>query len=64
MTKKCSRVIIQQQQNRNSMKYTLITSKGRIYMFFLHTVALQFQQAYGGVVFSQQELQQAELVAE
>jgi hypothetical protein len=46
------------------MQYTLITSKGRIYVFFLRTVALQFQQAYGGVVFSQQELQQATTVAE
>jgi hypothetical protein len=46
------------------MQYTLITSTGRIYVFFLRIVALQFQQAYGGVVFSQQELQQAKSVVE
>jgi hypothetical protein len=46
------------------MQYTLITGQGRIYVFFLRTVALQFQQVYGGVVFLQQELQQAKLIAE
>jgi len=38
------------------MQYTLITGTGKVYTFFLKAVALQFQQAYGGVVFSQQEL--------
>lgn len=38
------------------MSYTLITQKGRIFTFFLRTVAEQFQQAYGGVVFDQQIL--------
>ena len=38
------------------MQYTLITGNGKVYTFFLKAVALQFQQAYGGVVFSQQEL--------
>lgn len=38
------------------MKYTLITSKGKVYTFFLKTVADTYQQAYGGVVFTQQVL--------
>ena len=46
------------------MLYTLITSKGKVYTFFLRAVAEQFQQAYGGVVFSQQELEQQDLVAQ
>jgi hypothetical protein len=43
------------------MQYTLITSQGRVYVFFLQAVAEQFQQAYGGVVFSQQSLGSADL---
>ena len=46
------------------MQYTLITSKGKVYTFFLRAVAEQWQKAYGGVVFSQQELEQQELVAQ
>lgn len=38
------------------MKYTLITSNGKVLTFFLKVVAEQFQQAYGGVVFTQQVL--------
>jgi hypothetical protein len=38
------------------MGYTLITNKGRVFTFFLRSVAEQFQQAYGGVVFDQQIL--------
>jgi hypothetical protein len=34
------------------MQYTLITGKGKVYTFFVRAVAEQFQQAYGGVVFS------------
>jgi len=30
------------------MKYTLITTNGRVLTFFLKSVALTFQQAYGG----------------
>lgn len=30
------------------MKYTLITSNGKVLTFFLRTVAETFQQAYGG----------------
>jgi hypothetical protein len=32
------------------MKYTLITSKGKVLTFFLKVVADTFQQAYGGVI--------------
>jgi hypothetical protein len=32
------------------MQYTLISSKGRIYTFFLKTVAETFQAAYGGTL--------------
>lgn len=38
------------------MKYTLITSNGKVLTFFIREVAEQFQSAYGGVVFSQQVL--------
>jgi hypothetical protein len=38
------------------MGYTLITRQGRVLTFFLRSVADQFQQAYGGVVFDQQIL--------
>jgi hypothetical protein len=43
------------------MQYTLISKTGRVYVFFLRTVAEQFQQAYGGVVVSQQMLATADL---
>jgi hypothetical protein len=32
------------------MKYTLITSNGKVYTFFIQALALQFQQAYGGTI--------------
>jgi len=38
------------------MKYTLITSKGKVYTFFIRAVADNFQAAYGGVVITQQIL--------
>jgi hypothetical protein len=44
------------------MKYTLITRNGKVLTFFIKTVAEQFQQAYGGVVFTQQVLEVAETV--
>lgn len=40
------------------MQYTLITGKGKVYTFFIRAVAEQFQMAYGGVVISQQILEQ------
>jgi hypothetical protein len=43
------------------MQYTLITGSGKVYTFFIRAVAEQWQQAYGGVVFSQQELEQQEM---
>ena len=32
------------------MQYTLISSNGKVYTFFLRAVAELYQQAYGGVV--------------
>jgi len=42
------------------MKYTLITSNGKVLTFFLQVVAEQFQAAYGGVVITQQVLETQE----
>lgn len=39
------------------MKYTLITANGKVLTFFIKTVAEQFQQAYGGVVFTPRVLE-------
>lgn len=46
------------------MQYTLITGKGKVYTFFIRAVAEQFQQAYGGVVFTQQVLQTGKTFAQ
>jgi len=46
------------------MQYTLITGKGKVYTFFIRAVAEQFRQAYGGVVISQQILEQSQTVAQ
>jgi hypothetical protein len=40
------------------MKFTLITPTGRVYTFFLGVVAKQFQQAYGGIIVTNQVLAQ------
>jgi hypothetical protein len=32
------------------MKYTLITSKGKVYTFFVLAVAETYQKAYGGKI--------------
>lgn len=40
------------------MKYTLIASNGKVFTFFLKAVAETFQKAYGGVVITQQILEQ------
>lgn len=32
------------------MNFTLITSKGKVYTFFIKAVAETYQQAYGGVI--------------
>jgi hypothetical protein len=34
------------------MQYTLITATGRVYTFYVKTLAEQYQQAYGGQVFT------------
>jgi hypothetical protein len=47
-----------------TMQYTLITGKGKVYTFFIRAVAEQFQQAYGGVVITQQILQNQQVVAQ
>ena len=39
-------------------EYTLITSTGRVLLFSVKACADLYQQAYGGVVFSQQVLDQ------
>lgn len=32
------------------MNYTVITTKGRVFTFFIKEVAETYQQAYGGVI--------------
>ena len=34
------------------MNYTLITSKGKIYTFYIKSVAEMYQRAYGGNLFT------------
>ena len=36
------------------MKTTLITSTGRVYTFFVMALAIQYQQAYGGTIVTDQ----------
>jgi len=38
------------------MKYTLITGNGKVFTFFLKAVAVTFQQAYGGVIVTNEVL--------
>jgi hypothetical protein len=38
------------------MQYTLITMTGRVYTFFVLAVAETYQQAYGGVIVSDEIL--------
>lgn len=44
------------------MQYTLITKSGKILTFFIKATADLYQQAYGGVVITQQIFQQEETV--
>ena len=44
------------------MKYTLITSKGKVYTFYVKAVAETYQQAYGGTLFDNSVVQTAEVV--
>jgi hypothetical protein len=39
------------------MQYTLISGNGKVYTFYLRAVAETYQQAYGGVVVTQQVLE-------
>jgi hypothetical protein len=39
------------------MQYTLIASNGKVYTFFLKSVAELYQQCYGGVVITPQVLE-------
>lgn len=38
------------------MQYTLISDNGKVYTFYIRAVAETYQQAYGGVVITQQVL--------
>lgn len=38
------------------MKYTLVTSKGKVFTFFIKAVAETFQQAYGGTIITNEIL--------
>lgn len=38
------------------MKYTLITSKGKVYTFFIKAVADTYAQAFGGTVITEEIL--------
>ena len=40
------------------MKFTLITSNGKVFTFFVKAVAETYQQAFGGVVITQQILEE------
>ena len=40
------------------MKYTLITQKGKVLTFFIKSVAETYQQAYGGVIVTNEILNQ------
>ena len=46
------------------MRYTLITSKGRIMCFYVESVATMYQRLHGGVVITQQVLEELDNVAE
>jgi hypothetical protein len=39
------------------MQYTLIAGNGKVYTFFLQSVAELYQQCYGGVVITPQVLE-------
>ena len=44
------------------MRYTLITRSGKVLTFTIKACAEQFQLAYGGVLFTNQILEQLETV--
>jgi hypothetical protein len=43
------------------MNYTLITSKGKVYTFFIKELAQTYQQAFGGVLMEAKEFGQVEV---
>lgn len=43
---------------RNAMKYTLITKTGKVMQFYVESVANTYKGLYGGVVFTQQILEE------
>ena len=45
------------------MKYTLITKDGKVMQFYNESVATTFKGLYGGVVFSQQVLNEPLTIA-
>ena len=44
------------------MNFTLITSTGKVYTFYIQAVAELYQQIHGGVVITQQILNQESVV--
>jgi predicted DNA-binding protein with PD1-like motif len=38
------------------MKYTVITKQGKVFTFFIKSVAETYQQAFGGVLFTAEVL--------
>ena len=42
------------------MQYTVISAKGRVYQFYLRSVAMLWQQAYGGVLLEPSLIQTTE----
>ena len=43
------------------MPYTLITSKGKVYTFYIKKLAQTYQQAFGGVLMEAKEFGQVEV---
>ena len=43
------------------MNYTLITSKGKVYTFYVKALAETYQQAFGGVLMKTEKFDQAEV---
>ena len=44
---------------RNAMEYTLITKTGKVMQFYVESVANTYKNLYGGVVFTQQVLNES-----
>ena len=48
---------------KDAMQYTLITSEGKVMVFYMESVANTYKGLYGGVVFSQQVLNEPLTIA-